>query len=99
MADAPDLPSISRQITGLERRVTDLERARQADRLDRKQSGDRIETALAVMGTKVDGLLDIVIQFRGIARFLRIAAGSEPLRPPPPPSSSRFTRSGRDRSE
>ena len=75
MADAPDLPSISRQITGLERRVTDLERARQADRLDRKQSQDRIETALAVMGTKVDGLLDIVIQFRGIARFLRIAAG------------------------
>jgi len=81
VVNVPDLPSISRQIAGLDRRVTDLERARQADRLDRKESQDRVEAALAAiidpkdptsLTYKVNGLLDIVIQFRGIARFLRI---------------------------
>ena len=84
MADEPDLPSISRQITGLDKRVTDLERARQADRRDRKESQDRIEAALAAiidpknqmsLTYKVNGLLEIVSQFRGVARFLKICAG------------------------
>ena len=84
MADAPDLTTISRQITGIEKRVTDLERARQVDRRDRKESQDRIEAALAAiidpkdpasLTYKVNGLLDILSQFRGVAHFLKVCAG------------------------
>lgn len=80
MPGEPTIQSVSRQITGLDRRVTDLERARQLDRTDRKESQDRIEAALAAIVDpkdpasityKVNGLMDIVVQFRGIGHLLR----------------------------
>ena len=83
MVNVPDLPSISRQIAGLDRRVTDLERARQVDRRDRMESQERIEAALSAiidpknsagLTYKVNGLMEIVVQFRGVAKFLKTCA-------------------------
>lgn len=69
MSGEPDFATVARQLTDLGRRVTALENHRRLDAIDRKASQVRIEE-------KVDGLYDILAQFRGIFRFFKWTGAS-----------------------
>lgn len=79
--DASDLHSL---VAELVRRVTALEQHRTIDARNRTLSQRRIEKALAniidpelesSLTFKVNGLYDILAQFRGVFRFLKWSAG------------------------